>query len=222
MKKFIFAVALSLACSTGEKEEFDEVTTTEEKQELESTVIKNEAMKIIVHYESLHDGDSSKIGLQPKLCPTGYWTIGYGHVIVENGKLLSYKNATYEYVAKKYTIKDEAEAIAILQKDVDSIYTEIEKSLEVDITKNQMVVCIDFAYNLGVGRLFSSTMFKMMVAKKDFFQEIRRWRFGIVKGVTTELPGLICRCESRRSYAEKGKIIFYEYKNKKAVPIGLA
>lgn len=37
---------------------------------------------LIKHYESLHDGDLSRIGLQPKMCPAGYWTEGYGHAIL--------------------------------------------------------------------------------------------------------------------------------------------
>lgn len=36
----------------------------------------NEAgISLIKEFESLHDGDLSVIGLQPKQCPAGIWTI---------------------------------------------------------------------------------------------------------------------------------------------------
>lgn len=37
--------------------------------------------EIVKHYESLHDGDLKQIGLQPKLCPAGIWTQGYGRAM---------------------------------------------------------------------------------------------------------------------------------------------
>jgi len=33
-------------------------------------------IKLIVRYESLHDGDLKQIGLQPKMDPIGIWTEG--------------------------------------------------------------------------------------------------------------------------------------------------
>ena len=38
-------------------------------------------ISLIKFYESLHDGDLKKIGLQPKMCPAGIWTVGYGHAL---------------------------------------------------------------------------------------------------------------------------------------------
>ncbi len=39
-------------------------------------------IKLIKKFESLHDGDLKVIGLQPKLCPAGIWTVGYGRALV--------------------------------------------------------------------------------------------------------------------------------------------
>ena len=31
-------------------------------------------INLIKYFESLHDGDLTEIGLQPKMCPAGIWT----------------------------------------------------------------------------------------------------------------------------------------------------
>ena len=38
-------------------------------------------INLIKGFESLHDGDLSKIGLQPKMCPAKIWTEGYGRAM---------------------------------------------------------------------------------------------------------------------------------------------
>ena len=44
----------------------------------------NIGIELIKEFESLHDGDLSIIGLQPKMCPAGIWTEGYGHAMRDN------------------------------------------------------------------------------------------------------------------------------------------
>ena len=44
---------------------------------------------IVTYYESLHDGDLKMIGLQPKMCPVGIWTEGYGSAITIDGSGIS-------------------------------------------------------------------------------------------------------------------------------------
>ena len=41
----------------------------------------NEGIKLIKDFESLHDGDLTLIGLQPKMDPIGIWTEGYGRAM---------------------------------------------------------------------------------------------------------------------------------------------
>ena len=38
---------------------------------------------LIKHFESLHDGDLHKIGLQPKMDSVGIWTCGYGRAMID-------------------------------------------------------------------------------------------------------------------------------------------
>ena len=39
--------------------------------------VNKEGIVLVKHFESLHDGDLTMIGLQPKLCPAGIWKAGY-------------------------------------------------------------------------------------------------------------------------------------------------
>ena len=45
--------------------------------------ISKNAIDLIKHYESLHDGNLKEIGIQPKMDPVGIWTIGWGHAIAD-------------------------------------------------------------------------------------------------------------------------------------------
>jgi len=41
------------------------------------------AIDIIKAFEGLKDGDPSTVRLEPYLCPAGYWTIGWGHTVLD-------------------------------------------------------------------------------------------------------------------------------------------
>src|SRR5665647_1325406 len=54
-------------------------------------LINSKCTDLTKHFESLHDGDLTIIGLQPKMCPAGIWTEGYGNAIIDpvTGKFLT-------------------------------------------------------------------------------------------------------------------------------------
>ena len=58
---------------------------------------------IIKYYEGLHDGNLKKIGLQPKMCPAGIWTVGWGYALVNKstGKWLRGRE-DYNLIEKQY------------------------------------------------------------------------------------------------------------------------
>ena len=79
-------------------------------------------LELIKKWESLHDGDLKKIGLQPKMCPAGYWTEGYGNVIKDkSGKMLK-GIANKELAYSLTTVKTETEASEQLRKNIDQDY----------------------------------------------------------------------------------------------------
>ena len=117
----------------------------------------NEAgIKLIKRWESLHDDDLSIIGLQPKMCPAGVWTSGYGHSITINGKQL--KGVENKDTAYKFALKDESEATALLMLDLTQFEKEILKMNLPLKNENQFSAIVSFCYNLGLTAFANSTL----------------------------------------------------------------
>ena len=57
---------------------------------------------LIKHFESLHDGDLSKIGLQPKQDPLGIYTEGWGRAMIDPTTKKFIKGIANEDKAIKY------------------------------------------------------------------------------------------------------------------------
>ena len=104
-------------------------------------------------------------------------TIGYGHTKnVRMGDRIS------EYWAKE-----------LLREDIEEAEWQV-KELRVAKTEGQLDALVSFVFNLGIGRLKSSTLLKvireggsMQQVKKEF----KRWVYGGGK----QLPGLVKRRE---------------------------
>jgi len=127
-------------------------------------------IKIIKQFESLHDGDLSVIGLQPKMCPRGIWTAGYGRALRgKDGKFLIGKKDKAE-AYKVNTIDNEAEANIALKEDLNTFERIVMSKIKVDITQNQFDALVSHAYNTGG----SDTLFKL-INKKSPEAQIRRW-----------------------------------------------
>ena len=113
-------------------------------------------------------------------CPADVWTIGYGHT-----------SAAGEPLVKEGMTITQAEAEAILKRDLVKYETPVANLVKVDLEQNQFDVLVDFAYNAGVGNLKTSTLLKKVNAG-DFDAvptELMKW----TKGGGKELPGLVRR-----------------------------
>lgn len=77
------------------------------------------------------------------------WHIGYGH-----------GNATGlpPLVDEHSVLKDEAEAITILEADMQALISPLEKMIKVPVNENQFCALWDVAYNRGLGRLRKSAV----------------------------------------------------------------
>lgn len=161
---------------------------------------------IVKHYEGLHDGDLKKIGLQPKMCPAGYWTEGYGIVITDNnGKMLRGKE-NKELAYKFSKIKTEAQAIEALLPALATREWFVEK-LNLKITDIQKAALISLCYNIGSGNLKKSSLVKAIREEKSKTEIdicFRKWN----KANGEVLPGLDKRrtCESYLFILQKLKI----------------
>lgn len=112
----------------------------------------------------------------PYICPAGFWTIGYGHLCDPTHPPIT-QNEGEILLAQDLMI-----ALKATLRYCPVLATEPEGRLS---------AVVDFTFNLGAGRLQTSTL-RRRVNQRDWgaaCQELRRW----VYGGGRVLPGLISR-----------------------------
>lgn len=111
-------------------------------------------------------------------CPAGVWTIGYGHTKgVRAGQTISL-----------------AQAESLLRGDILPCEQYV-RGLGLTLTQGQFDALVDFAFNLGIGALESSTLLEKIRADADE-QEVRRQFARWVYAGGVRLKGL----ERRRTW----------------------
>lgn len=117
---------------------------------------------LIKYYESLHDGDLKKVGLQPKMDASQIWTEGWGHAIVDpkTGQFVKgLNNMLKAYnLAKVFTV---AEADALFIEDVYIREQKLLKLIKVNLTQTEWDAIMSFYYNAG----YSETLIKLINTK---------------------------------------------------------
>ena len=162
---------------------------------------------LVKHYESLHDGDMKTIGLQPKMCPAGLWTEGYGRLVLDDkgNRLKGIENKALAYKFSK--IKTEEQAITALNEDLAD-YTNRVKSLKLSISETKQNALVSFAYNVGFENLKASTLLKKIKANasdSEVTAQFMRWKYADKK----ELSGLVARRKSEALFFTTGELKFF-------------
>lgn len=119
----------------------------------------------------------------PYICPAGYWTIGYGHLCDPKHPPIT------EAEAETYLVQDLRAALNATLRYCPVLATESE---------GRLAAIVDFTFNLGVGRLQTSTL-RRRINQRDWkaaICELRRWVYGGGK----VLPGLVSRREAEASW----------------------
>lgn len=146
-------------------------------------------ISLIKEFESLHDGDLSMIGLQPKMDPIGIWTEGYGKAMRgDDGCFLKGKKDKDKAYAS-ITIHNEAQANSELIKSLEGRELTVSKKIKISLTQNQFDSLVSHTYNTGG----SDTLFKL-INKKAPEEQIRKWfetKYITANGV--RLQGLVRR-----------------------------
>ena len=138
------------------------------------------AVDLAKRFEGFHrvpKQDSSRA--YPYICPAGYWTIGYGHLCDPK------HSAITEAEAEIYLTRDLQTALAATLRYCPVLATEPE---------GRLAAIVDFTFNLGAGRLQTSTL-RRRINQRDWTAaaaELRRWVYGGGK----VLPGLVTRREA--------------------------
>ena len=146
-------------------------------------------LNLIKEFESLHDGDLSVIGLQPKMCPAKIWTEGYGRAMRnKNGVFLKDVKDKQEAYAN-ITIHTKQEAEKALNEDVGIFERIVSSKIKIDLNQNQFDALVSYTYNTGG----SDTLFKL-INQKAPKEQIQKWfetKYITANGVTK--PGLVRR-----------------------------
>jgi len=150
---------------------------------------------LIKHFEGLHDGDLHEIGLQPKKCPAGIWTEGYGRAMRDkNGNFLKGDKMP------KSTIKTEYGAQLVLIEDLRVYELLVIKKLKIQVKQNQFDALVVFVYNCGL----SQTLFSMVNSNNPLLRDWWTSHYITGQGNPKPLKGLI---ERRKAEA---KLYFHE------------
>lgn len=115
----------------------------------------------------------------PYLCPAGFWTIGYGHLCDPTHPPIT------ETEAEVYLSQDLIKALNATLRYCPVLVREPE---------GRLAAIVDFTFNLGAGRLQTSTL-RRRINQQDWpsaARELRRWVYGGGK----VLSGLVVRRES--------------------------
>ena len=115
-------------------------------------------------------------------CPSGVWTIGFGHT-----------GADVSGVSR--ITEDEAEKL--FKQDLIIHCNNVSRLVTVPLTQNQFDALVSFEFNLGYGNLSKSTLLKLLNAGKyiDAANQFDKW----VCSGKKKLAGLIKRREAEKA-----------------------
>ncbi len=123
-----------------------------------------------------------EISAVPYICPAGFWTIGYGHLCDPKHPPIT------EAEAEVYLARDLQTALVATLRYCPVLATEPE---------GRLAAIVDFTFNLGAGRLQTSTL-RRRINQRDWLAaaiQLRKWVYGGGK----VLPGLVKRRSAERS-----------------------
>lgn len=115
---------------------------------------------------------------EPYVCPAGYVTIGYGHILPKGGTSISYPLS-------------EEQAEELLIKDLTSTEVAIKPLIRVDIHDWMLDSLISFSFNVGIYAFRASTL-RRLLNQRCFYEaadQFPRWVYARGK----KLPGLVRR-----------------------------
>jgi lysozyme len=146
-------------------------------------------LNLIKEFESLHDGDLSIIGLQPKMCPAKIWTEGYGRAMRDDKGNFIKGIVNKKLAYSRITIHNIKEAEKALLEDLVTFERIVSTKIKISLNQNEFDALVSYTYNTGG----SDTLFKL-INKKSPKEQIKKWfETKYITGAGKVLPGLIRR-----------------------------
>ena len=127
------------------------------------------------------------ISVKPYLCPANVWTVGYGAT----------RSSTGGPIDPDMEPITEAEAEALLIRDLGSSEGWVRRLIKTALTENQYFALTSFTFNVGAGALQRSTL-RMKLNREEYqgaAGEFPKWKFANKR----ILAGLIRRRAAERS-----------------------
>ena len=130
--------------------------------------VPNNALELASYFEGFYN--------KPYICPAGFWTIGYGHLCKKDHPIIT---------------KEQGEIY--LNEDLQDALRGTIKTcpILISVDENYFGAIVDFVFNLGVGRLQTSTLRRKINAQlwDEVPNELNKWVYGGGK----KLKGLVLR-----------------------------
>jgi lysozyme len=149
------------------------------------------AEELCKRFEGLHRVGSDGL-IYPYICPAGFPTQGYGTVFRPDGKKVSMDDPPITRETAEQWLK-----LELLHTYAPGVVRQCPILLSLAMTTKdwgKFNAIVDFAYNLGVGRLQTSTL-RRKINAQDWVgakEQLRLW----VRGGGRVLPGLVKRREA--------------------------
>lgn len=131
---------------------------------------------------------------KPYLCPAGVLTIGYGSTRYPDGRRVSETDPPLT--------REMAEALVDWELRSNCLPAVLRLCPRISADIKTVNALVDFCYNLGAGRLQTSTL-RRKVNSQDWTgarEQIRKW----VRGGGRILPGLVTRREAEAALLPRG------------------
>jgi len=144
------------------------------------------AQELIKRFEGWAHAPSLRHLAYPYLCPAAIWTIGWGSTMALDGRP----------VTRDTPPVTPEEGEALVARDMARFSNATAAMLRVQVTDNQFGALVSFVFNLGPGRLRSSTLLALLNRgdAAGAADQFGRW----VMGGGRRLPGLVARREAER------------------------
>lgn len=164
----------------------------------------NEAgISLIKQFEGLVDGDPKTPGLDPYICPTGFVTIGFGHVLKDTNNQMLRGRAGLARAKQIHHPITPAQADALLASDLEQFEADVLRLAQpAELNENQFSALVSLVFNIGPGAFQRSTLRRhLRDGRFDLAaEEFPKWVKGDTNGdgVLETLPGLVRRREAER------------------------